>query len=314
MADVATVEAPVTSTPASGSPAETAAPLTPQVETTTDERRGEAPAPRAESAESQTPPAEAAPKPSLTELLKDPDFKQQYDGHTGERIRRERLAAQQEAEQRFRDAQTQQFQQHEQQQLNEERMLREREDAELRRLNAAGDPYELSRYWEQVQGRRDAIEAQWRATETQRRAAFEQQQRVTAAVEAERKSSERAMEAYFRSLPLEVQKEVAGRQYFHVDPAESRRQALADWREADQRYQKAQGDADIEKRVEAEIKKRLAKMNLSVEDFDQGGGGPVSGSPYRYQEEAEAALRKGEITAREFATKYRDRLPYRRGR
>ena len=295
-------------TPAGSPPVAAQVEQAPQVETTTS---GAATQERVTTYEPQTAPEEAVP--SLTELLKNPRFADQYNGHVGERIRRERLAAEQAVEQRRQQEEAQRLAFNERAYLAQEQGRRQAEEAELDRLRQLGDPFDIAKHVDSMKTRQKAWQDNWDATQAERRAIAQVQMQIYQAQSSERAAQDRAMEAHFRDLPIEVQREVQQRVYEYEDPAQARRAALADWRAAEKRYWENQHKAEVNTKVEAEVRKHLAKMNLSAEDFDLGGGGAVTQGTYRFAEDWEKAFANDEITQAE-ALMWRSRNLPRRNR
>ena len=305
MADAATLVAPTgdAPAPAATSPVPSSAETTlgPQVE------RGQAPAPTDPTPAAQTPETPpAAPRPKLADLLKDPEYAREHEGITGERIRRERAAAEAAVAERLQQNQAAQYQQWERQQIANENQLRAQEAAELARLLAAGDPYEHYQRATQVAARQAEVNQRWQANQAQRQAAFQVQQQVSQAAAAEAAKIKAGLDAHFRSLPREVQTVLSERQYHGgID------EILGEWSNLHAQHIEMQQDAKTARQVEAGVKKALAQMNLNAEDFDLGGGRPVSGSPYRYMNDVEAAFRKGDLSPAEVRNYRNQGLPYR---
>ncbi len=303
MADVATADAPVTTPPESAPVAPAATPPSPQVETTPES----GPATPGDGATAaQTPPEPAVP--SLTELLKDPKFKAQYDGATGERIRRERMAAQQEALAARAQEEAQRFAYNEQQIVAQETALRQREAWELGQLQAGGDPFDISTKLAAITKRQQEWDANWNATQSQRQALTQIQQQIQkAAADAETRAN-KEMDTYFLTLPRPVQEEMQGK--WHPDRAS----ALVEWHAAHERFLEGKHQSDVDVRAEAKFKKMLAQANLNAEDFDTGSGTPTANGSYRYAEDWEKAFANDEIDERQALRLRAQNLPRRSNR
>ena len=310
--DVSQIEAQATVPEAPAAPPSDAQP-TPVETTPSDAGRGQSPAPGTPSDADQTPP-ETPAAPDLRKLLEDPHIKRQFDGMTGERIRRERETAKREAaadaermaEQRVqqqeaarRDAQVQEA-------FRAEMDYRAREDAYEAQLVAANDPYQLEEFIRTKNERRGRVDQQWASVAQQQQQDQALAQYVTRIQAQTSDRISREDMAWFHSLPIEVQQQTGGKDY------PSRTAWLQATREADVAYHQTQWQSDIDARVEAEVAKRLGKTNLTAPGFDQGRGGPP-GAGYQFMEDVEAAYRKGDIKTDQYV-QYRDaKLPYRRG-
>ena len=292
-------EAPVQPTPAAPAGETT---LGPQVE------RGIAPAeaPAATAEQTPSPPPEA-PRPKLAELLKDPYYGRDFAGMAGEREARAKAAGIAEATQAHQQNQLAQYQQWEQQQINAENGLRAAEAAELAGLLAGGDPYLHFTRSQQIQARQAEVNQKWQANQAQRQAVWQAQQQIDQAAAAEAAKYKAGLDAHFRKLPPEVQRELGNKHYEGTLD-----ELLADWQEALVRHEVGHLTAKQEQAVQAEVKKALARMNLNADDFDLGGGVPVaSGGTYRYMNDVEAAFRAGTIGAAEVRQAKANGLPYR---
>lgn len=262
-----------------------------------------------------TDPSQVAATESATEeepdphelIKKYPKLRDVINGTVGARV--EQLRKQEtEAEwaRQERAAQTYQMEQN-----AAESRLRAQEDAYLHWLKVpSNDPnFEFEDKARAIYGRREGIDWQW-----QQAAAAEQQQTQAEAYRLDLLQSEDADE--FAALPQELQ------QHFLTLPPDTfdartkeaaRKLYKAAVRSSREDYYRKQTATVAEEKVLARVKQELARRNIEAPDLDTGGGLPSNEMRYRTMEEAEAALRKGDISTRDLRVLRAQGLAYRRG-
>lgn len=249
-----------------------------------------------ETQEPQTAAPTPAPKARLKDLIDaDPDYRREYDGLTGERLRVERQRAGEKALADQAAKAEVDRQAWEQNQVNQELAYRQSEDNQLAVLTQAGDTYALEAFTKGMLERRGRVDAYYNATQAERKRVYEMEQAATHARSQEAATWQKSIEADFYSLPVAIRTELSGKQFHGADIVEARAAYQAAVRKAVIAHEKSKWEASLNDRVAADVAKASAKQALSEPSLSTSTGMPPSGT-FPYMEDAEAAFVRHDIT------------------